>query len=269
MIDVSIIIVNYNHFQMTVDCIESIIEKTLNTSYEIILIDNASPDVDADKFLEVFPGQVQLIQSEENGGFAKGNNLGITIAKGEYVLLLNNDTLLVNDAITYTKEYLDNHPHAAVATCKLLYPEHTIQHNCQRFPHPKYRLFELLRFQKLLGKRQGGKLLLGSFFDHNTIVNPDWVWGTFFMFKKPLLETFPEKKLPETFFMYCEDIEWCMEFKKRGYKAAFNPKGEVIHLLSASGAKKNDMMIQNHAQFMKMYYSPLQRFLYDFLGRLL
>ncbi|MFN3315581.1 MAG: glycosyltransferase, partial [Raineya sp.] len=82
----SIIIINYNTFSLTCKCIESILQYTQGVSYEIILVDNASTECDADKFLEFFP-QITLIKSPENVGFARGNNLGLQYAKGEYILL--------------------------------------------------------------------------------------------------------------------------------------------------------------------------------------
>lgn len=269
MPDLSVIIINYNQFQMTIDCINSILEKTHDIRVEIILVDNHSDKINPDDFLKIFPTQIKLIKSQENGGFAKGNNLGIQQASGEYIVLLNNDTLLQNNAFLSTKLFLESQQDVAIATGKLIYPNGQIQHNCQRFPSVKYKLAELFRIQKLVGKKRAGTLLFGSFFDHNTIAYPDWVWGTYFMFRKSFLTEFEEHKLPETFFMYCEDMEWCMETKKKGYKIGFEPKGEVIHLLGASGAKKNQLMEENLDKFKKMYYSSFSRFIVKTIDRLL
>jgi len=99
MPEVSVIILNYNTFQLTCNCIASVIEFTKDISYEIILVDNQSTECDADLFKDKFPF-IKLIKSPENGGFAKGNNLGIGFATGELILLLNSDTYLSEDAIS-------------------------------------------------------------------------------------------------------------------------------------------------------------------------
>src|SRR6187551_458695 len=96
--DVSIIIINYNTFDLTSNCIRSVVEQTKNVSYEIILVDNASVEKDAVEFSNIFP-QIVLVKSSTNLGFAKGCNLGIEHSKGDYILLLNSDTVLVNNAV--------------------------------------------------------------------------------------------------------------------------------------------------------------------------
>ena len=106
MIKVSIIIVNYNTYNLLIDCIESIKTNTHNNlDYEIIVVDNNSPIRDIEKLPEVYQ-DVQLILSDENGGFGKANNLGSRLAKGEYLFFLNPDTLLLNDAISVLYNFI-------------------------------------------------------------------------------------------------------------------------------------------------------------------
>ena len=112
---VSIIIINYNSFRLTSDCIRSVIQFTKETSYEIILVDNASAECDPALFLNEFPG-IRLIRSDKNGGFAYGNNLGVAAATGEIILLLNSDTVLTEDSISQSARYLTAHPGAGVVS---------------------------------------------------------------------------------------------------------------------------------------------------------
>lgn len=265
---VSIIIINYNTFELTCNCINSIYKQTKGISFEIILVDNASTKDNPDDFLNHF-SEITLIKSPTNLGFAKGNNLGIKKAKGKKILLLNSDTILKNNALKYTSDFLETHQDVAVVSSSLEYENGEIQHTCQRFPSIKYGLYELFRLQKFLGIEKGGKLLMGSFFNHKNIAYPDWVWGTFFMFSKDILKELPKKQLADTFFMYGEDMQWCMEFKKLGYKIGFEPKAEVIHLMGKSGAPKNQMMLDNHKTFMSLYYSKFERSLIKIINRLL
>src|SRR5437763_942905 len=101
----SIIIINYNTFELTCNCIESVIQYTTTIPYEIILVDNASTECDAELFKKRFP-QIKLVKNPENNGFAKGNNLGIKHAEGDAILLLNSDTYLKVNSDTYLKDII-------------------------------------------------------------------------------------------------------------------------------------------------------------------
>lgn len=266
--EVSVIIINYNTFNLTVECIRSVVEKTKRVSYEIIVVDNASPNGNADEFLVLFP-QIVLVKSKNNLGFAGGNNLGIDRARGKIILLLNSDTALVNDAISIAAQKLESDASLGVVGAQLLYENGKIQHNCQRFPSIRYKLFELLRLQKLLGKKIGGRILLGYFFSHKEAMHTDWIWGTFFMFRKDILQKLPEQKLADDFFMYVEDMQWCMEFSRRGYRIAFEPEAKVIHYMGGSGAAQKEFIRKNEDIFMKRYYSGVQRKIIALLDKLL
>ena len=123
---VSVIIINYNTRQLTSDCIQSVIKYTAGSTYEIILVDNASSECDPEIFSAQFPS-IKLIKSTINGGFAYGNNLGIEQAVGEYILLLNSDTILQEDSIGKTVAAMEMHPEAGVLGCRMVFPDGTLQ----------------------------------------------------------------------------------------------------------------------------------------------
>ena len=104
----SIVIINYNTFQLTCNCIASLKEKLQGVEYEIILVDNASVECDANLFKEKFPF-INLIKSSTNTGFTGGNNLGVNASTGEYLLLLNSDTELINNAPEICLGYIQQH----------------------------------------------------------------------------------------------------------------------------------------------------------------
>lgn len=267
-VDISIVIINYNTFELTCQCIQSVIEKSQGSVCEIILVDNASTERPPQGFKEKFP-QIKLVENSINVGFAKGNNLGISIAKGEYILLLNSDTLLRNDVPTILQQFLVRHPQVAAVSGRLEYADGTVQHNCQRFPSIRYQLYELFRLQKLMPKKWGGKILFGAFFAHDSVAYPDWIWGTCFMFRKKLLGRLHNRKLADDLFMYGEDMQWCLEFRNIGYQVAFEPAAIVVHLMGKSGAKKNDLMEQNENWLMNKYYSKIEMKIINSLNRLL
>lgn len=267
-VDVSIVVINYNTFDLTCQCVDSIYRHAASDSFEIILVDNASSERDPSDFLGRFP-RLNLIKSRENLGFAKGNNLGIGQAKGEYILLLNSDAVLLNDVPAILINFLKEHNDVAAASGRLEYPDGRIQHNCQRFPSVRYGLFELLRLQKVVGKQRGGKILFGAFFDHRSVAFPDWIWGTCFMFRRQLLDELPGGKLADDFFMYGEDVQWCMEFKGLGYRIAFEPEARVLHYMGKSGGAKSALIDANMNILMDKYYSPLEKHCIRLLDRML
>jgi len=267
MVAVSIIIINYNTFQLTSNCIASIYQECIGMSFEIILVDNASTECEPSSFKSKFP-DIVLIESPENVGFSKGNNLGIEVAKGEYILLLNSDTEMKNDAISPCVQYLKDNTKVGVVTTKLRYPSGEIQSTCQRFPNVMYNLLELVRFQKIF-PTLGGKLLLANFFDYHSIVKVDWTWGAFFMFPKAILKQLPNQKLHDDFFMYCEDMQWCLDMRKIDKEVHYIPNGEVIHYMGASKGAKKPLMIKNHETLMNSNFSYIHRVLIIIAEKLL
>ncbi|MFN8342748.1 MAG: glycosyltransferase family 2 protein [Cyclobacteriaceae bacterium] len=266
--EVSVIVINYNTWRLTCACIESVRQRAVGVSTEIILVDNASTERPATDFLGLFP-DITLIASPTNVGFSAGNNLGIAKARGRYILLLNSDAELINDAVTVCRDFLVQHPDVAAVSGLLQYPNGIVQHCCQRFPSIGARLYELLRLQKFLPGSMTDRVLLGSFFDHRRIIFPDWVWGTCFMFPVSVLEIFDDGKLPQDFFMYGEDMEWCMEFRRRGYRIGYQPEAQVLHHLGQSKAPRNSMMEANMSTFMRRYYAGWQRSLISLLDKML
>lgn len=254
----SIIIINYNTFRLTVNCIRSIREKLTGLEYEIVLVDNASAECDPDDFLKECPG-IKLIKSETNTGFAGGNNLGIANSTGDYILLLNSDTELINNAPKICYDYITTHPGVGMVTCQLQYPDGRIQYNCRKFRTIGWELAEIFPFFRLLPKEKQGKLMLHHYFDHQTIAECDWVWGAFMLFPRSILVQLPGQKLAEDFFMYIEDVRWCWDFKKLGYSIYFLPEAKVMHIHKGSIQKEKLLQtrktgIKNHARFMKKFY---------------
>jgi hypothetical protein len=231
---VSVIIINYNTFQMTSDCIRSIYQHTKATPFEVILVDNASSERDPKDFLREFP-QLQLIESKTNSGFAGGNNLGIAAARGEFVLLLNSDTLLTEDSISKTVSYLKNNPQIGVVGCRQVFPDGKVQYSARKFRTISWELLDLFRFIiYAMSYQRRSRLMLGQFFQHDESVEADWVNGAYFLLPKSLIQQLPGGKLDERFFMYGEDVLWCEQIKKLGYKIFFLADTTIIHISSGS-----------------------------------
>tara|TARA_R110000850_G_scaffold20864_6_gene61819 strand:+ start:215 stop:1024 length:810 start_codon:yes stop_codon:yes gene_type:complete len=255
--DVSIIIIHYNTPKITSDCIKSIYQQTIGITYELIVVDNGSTIHDSSELKENFT-EIILVKSETNLGFAGGNNLGIQYASGKYILLLNSDTYLKDNAILSLFNYMEEHPEAGVVSPRLIFPDGRHQSVSQRFPSIKYSLIELLRLQKFMPKRKAGKLLLGAFFNHLETIKVDWVWGACFMFPRAVLSQLPDQKLDATYFMYCEDMQWCLDISKLGFEIHFFAEAEIVHVMGGSSGKKSTLMRENGELFLKKNYPEWQ-----------
>lgn len=149
--NVSVIIVNYNTEELTLNCIKSIIDKTHKVSYEIIVVDNASPTRPQRLSQQK---NILYIQSETNLGFGKANNLGATRSSGEILFFLNPDTLLINDAISILYEYLHNHPETGICGGNLFSIDMEPAHSFRKTsPSILSEIYDLLNRRNVLLKK--------------------------------------------------------------------------------------------------------------------
>jgi GT2 family glycosyltransferase len=266
---VSIVIVNFNTFELTSNCIRSIYDKVSGLDVEIILVDNASHERNPDDFINIFP-EIILIKSEQNLGFAKGNNLGIAQAKGEYILLLNSDCELLNNAPMLSYNYMKENKSCGLSTVQLQYPNGKLQYNCRRFRTISWELLEVVPLYLLLPKMKREELMLHHYFNHQRQIACDWVWGAYMFFPSKLLQQLPGVKLAEDFFMYCEDTLWCWQIKQLGYTINFLPEAKVMHIHKGSSSSKNkshfqQMGIKNHAIFMRKIYPDWRWYVFNLI----
>ena len=254
---VSVIIINYNTFDLSCDCIRSVIKYTEGTEYEIILVDNASTNCDPDKFLAAFP-QIILVKSLVNGGFAHGNNLGIEKASGEYILLLNSDTVLQENSISKSLACMETQKSIGVLGCRLVFPDGKIQYTVRRFKSVGWELLNLFRFILfLIPYKKRARLMLGKYFHYDEDIDCDWIGGAFFLLPRRIIDQLPRKKLDERFFMYGEDQVWCDQFQKLGYRIFFYAGTTVIHIHSGSTdlskhISVRKLMIKHELEIMRM-----------------
>ncbi|MBM3412528.1 MAG: glycosyltransferase family 2 protein [Bacteroidetes bacterium] len=253
---VSVIIINYNTFQLTVDCIKSVLSHTKATPIEIILVDNASTEKDPHEFSILFP-TIKLVCSERNLGFAGGNNLGIQIAKGDFILLLNSDTYLMEDSISLSVAAMLQHTQVGVLGCRQIFPDGIVQFSARRFRTISWELFDLFRFLLyLLPPTTRSVKMLGQYFKHDRSIEVDWVNGAFFMIRRSALTQLPNQQLDNLFFMYGEDVLWCEQFKALGFSVYFLASTTIVHIAGASTAIQHQLrlrrvMMQNELLIMQ------------------
>ncbi len=236
MIDVSIIIVNWNTKHFIQECLTSIYEQAGHVNYEIVVVDNASTDGSAAMLKTKFT-KVALIENDENRGFAAANNQGMAIATGRYVLLLNSDTLVLDQAIAKTVSFADNNPKAAIVGCRVLNPDRTLQPTCFMFPSvlnmllSSSYLYKLLPNSKFFGRERM------TWWGRNDVREVDVVTGCFMLVRRAAIEQVG--MMDERFFMYGEETDWCYRFKKAGWKILFTPHAKIVHIGGQSSARNS------------------------------
>lgn len=242
---VSIVIINYNTFQLTCQCIQSIYQYTKQIDFEIILVDNASDKDNADNFLLQFP-HIKLIKNPVNNGFAGGNNLGIQAAQYDTILLLNSDTYLLDDAITTSVLHYASLENVGAMTIKLLYENRHYQKSARRFRSIGREFLDFFRpMLYLLPYQTRAKLMLNQYFHGDFNTQCDWCNGAFFMFSKKVLAQLPHQKLDDRYFMYGEDELWSFQMKACGYKNYYYADAAIIHIANAStSAEKRKQLNQ-------------------------
>lgn len=243
--DLSIIIVSYNSAKFIESCIDSIINSGCLFNREIIIVDNFSADVTANIVRFKYP-EVRLIQNCTNIGFARANNQGAKIARGRYILFLNPDTVVQENAFQRMINFMEQKPNAGILGPKLLYPDGSLQFSCRHF----YNLRAILLRRTVIGKIfSNNKLLhyhLMSNWDHNQIREVDWVLGACLMVRREVLEEvgyFDDK-----YKIYFEDVDLCYRVKKAGYKIFYYPEAIVIHHHQRESAKKFSIKTIWHIQ---------------------
>lgn len=231
---ISIVIINYNTFEITSDCIRSILKFSYNVDFEIILVDNASVECDPELFLKEFPSII-LIKSFFNLGFSKGNNLGIKQAKGDVILLLNSDTYVTENVLFNTLAYFKLLKNVGFLGIKMLYPNGKIQYTARKFRSIGWEVLDLFRFiPMLLPYNFRARLMQGKYFNGDFDLECDWLNGAFLMFKKSILEELPNHQLDDRFFMYGEDQLWGLQFNELGLRNYFYHGTSIVHINNAS-----------------------------------
>ncbi|MBN1806107.1 MAG: glycosyltransferase family 2 protein [Sedimentisphaerales bacterium] len=248
IIDVSVIIVSWNTQDILRNCLKSIYEQDCDISIEVIVIDNASTDGSAEMVKENFP-QAILIENSENRGFATANNQGITEAKGRYVLLLNSDTVILDNSVEKTISFADAHPEAAVIGCRVLNPDLTLQPTCFMFPSILNMVLSSTYLYKIFPKSRFFGREQMTWWDRSDTRQVEVVTGCFMFVRREAIEQVGT--MDEQFFMYGEETDWCYRFKQANWKIMFTPSAEIIHLGGQSSAQlKLKMILQLRASIL-------------------
>jgi len=236
----SVIIVTYNSARDIEACLKSIL---FNGEYEIIVIDNHSAD-ETGRILARFP-DLKLIVNQSNLGYAYANNQGLKLARGEYVLFLNPDTVLKPDTLNIMVEFLDKNPDVAAAAPRLLNPDGSRQLSIRSFPTFSSVLWEMTGLPRLLpGCKAIGRWRL-RYFDYESFQYVQQPMASCLLFRRAVVLKLGG--FDETFPIFYNDVDLSYRLYQQGGKTAYLPQAEVYHKLGSSTAPlKPKMIYENH-----------------------
>lgn len=266
MIDVSIIIVAWNVRELLHNCLKSVYDETKGIDFEVIYVDNASQDGSIEMVKKQFP-EVRIIENDENKGFIVANNQGIEISKGRYVLLLNSDTVILDNAIAKTVKFADEHPEAAVVGCRVLNPDRTLQRTCAMYNSVLNMFLSATYLYKIFPKSSFFGRHDMTWWDFNDVREVEVVYGCFSLVRKEAIDQVG--LMDPRYFVFGDDPDWCYRFSKTGWKIMFTPEPEIIHYGGQTTQKKADkFLLQLYGSnliFMKLHRSKLSFLLACFL----
>jgi len=235
--DLSIIIVNYNVKEFLLNLLDSLYKSVSDYESEIIVVDNASDDGSIEAVKSRFP-KVNLIQNKNNVGFGAANNQALEIAKGNYIVLINPDTIVKEDTFSKLIAFLEKTPNAGMVGCKVLNPDGTLQLPCRRsFPGPWTSFTKITGLSKLFPNSRLFARYNLTYLNENETYEVDAISGSFMMMRKEVYEK--TKGFDPQFFMYGEDLDLCYRTQKEGYKVYYVHTTEIIHYKGESTKRSN------------------------------
>lgn len=262
--NLSIINISYNTKDLLIDCISSVYEQTRDIEFEIIMVDNDSRDGSVKEVQTRFP-QVKILVNESNKGFAAANNQGLRVMRGEYALLLNPDTIILDNALEKMVNFMEKSDQVGIVCPKILKPDGSLQRAA--FPPPSTLQFILSRLDKegLLSGRIRRfyrrfidpllpQKLSNGYYDRlsktsSGAFKAGWVSGSCLMIRRKTLEDIG--LLDENLFLFCEDRDWCCRARKRGWEVMLFPQAQIIHLGGQSTKRDlpSSIFLYQRAQF--------------------
>jgi GT2 family glycosyltransferase len=246
MTDLGIVILNWNTSALLRRCLETVLENE-GVSFRVIVVDNASTDDSVAMVRREFPS-VEVIESQINGGYPYGNNLGLRAlgyADGgrpsradapRYALLLNPDTEVPQGALAGMVGFMDSRPDVGVAGPKLILSDGSLDKACRRsFPTPLVSFYHFSKLAKLFPNSPRFARYNMTYVDPDVEIEVDSVVGAYMQVRREAIET--SGLLDETFFMYGEDLDWAFRIKKAGWKVVYHPQVVVRHVKRAASRK--------------------------------
>ncbi len=264
MPDVSIIIVNWNTQELLLRCLEHVYDTTRQVAFEVFVVDNASSDGSVAAVRSRFP-EVQLIENNENVGFARANNQAMAVVRGRFLLLLNTDAFLHPAAVKTLVAHMDAYPDTGAAGCRLFYEDGTLQRSCSAFPTVLTELWQGLWLDRLFPRHPLFGSYMMTYWNLDDLREVDAVLGACMIIRPSALKQVGP--FNEQYFMYSEEIDLCYRLKQGGWKIRFVPTATATHIWGGSArqvhpAKTFLRLYESRVQFFRSHYGRLRTWLY-------
>lgn len=230
-LDLSVVVVTHRARNMVRDCLDTLVNKggLAGLKSEVLLVDNASGDGTAEMARTEFP-TVRLLESAENVGFSRGNNIGIEASTARHVLLLNPDTLIPDGSLKKCVEFLDAQPETVAAmSCRVQSVDGSLQWTCsRRLITPWTEICRALLLDRMFSKSDLFNREPDVRFDRKTTRDVECLLGAFMLIRRTVLERIGG--LDEQFFLMYEDVDWCKRALDAGYRLVFWPEAHITHI---------------------------------------
>lgn len=255
---ISVIVVNYNVKYFLEVCLHSVLRAARGIDTEILVVDNNSTDGSCAMVSEQFPSVV-LIENKDNKGFSKANNQAVAVAKGEYILFLNPDTVMPEDFFRKTLPYMDAHPEAGALGPRLIDGKGQFAPDSKKsFPSLSVAIFKTTGINKLFSKSPYFNKYYAVHIGERETAPVDVLSGCCMLVRREAMDD-AGGPFDEDYFMYCEDVDLSYRIEKAGYKNIYFPDADLIHYKGESTRKMtlSYVRIFNEAlvTFVKKHYS--------------
>lgn len=257
MIDVSVLVVTHDSSRFLPRCLDSVARRTSGLSVETVVVDNSSADGSAG-IAAGRPG-VQVIANPVNRGFAAAVNQGLAVTSGRYVFWLNPDAALVDDGLGALVEYLDAHPGVGIVGPRIHDPDGAVQRSARAFPSYDWAVgHRHSLFTRLVPNNPYSRRYLLADLDPSEARAVDWVSGAALLHRRTLVERIGG--LDEAFFMYCEDVDFCLRARRAGWTTEYHPALVVEHEVAGSTrARSRAMLFERHRSLWRYYKKHFTR----------
>ncbi|HEY3346309.1 MAG TPA: glycosyltransferase family 2 protein [Nitrospirota bacterium] len=265
MAELTISIVNDCNRELVIECVKSIYYTKGALEVEIFVIDNASADGSADALAEAFP-EVKLIRNSRKEGFSANHNKAIRLSSGEFVFILNDDTVILPGALTDMAAFMREHPEAGAVGAMLLNPDGTPQYTGKARPTLLAAAMVSLGFHRLFPANPITARYYGRKEAYTGPEEVESVNGAAMMVRR---EVFAKAGiLDDGFFLFCEDVDWSIRMREAGFKLYFLPSARIIHYRGASTGGRRIVLIYHKSlfRFYRKHYAPKNFFLVNWLA---
>lgn len=260
VVDLSIIVVNYNTSHLLDEFFEALSLASPYLLVQILFVDNASKDASRNVLRSKYPA-VSVTFNEVNVGFGRANNQAVPLVQGRYALLLNTDAFVAPDTLTKTIAWMDAHPDCGVLGVKLTDRSGELQPSCRYFPTPFNIFLNRTGLQRLF---PWVVLVDDMVWDHASVRECDWVPGCYYLIRREVLDQVG--LFDSRFFMYYEEVDHCRRVKVAGWKVMFYPDTSVVHLAGESAKSAgvlskarqiSGLQLESELLYMRKHYGRL------------